>query len=145
MLLTPPRSTRTAPLCPDTTLFRSSGSTHADHAGGHDHGAMIADYRRRLWVTLVLTPPVLLLSPMIQHWLGLAETISFPGDGLLLFALSTIVYVYGGWPFLTGFVSELRKKQPGMMTLIALAISAAYFFSPAVTLDRKSTRLNSSH
>src|SRR3546814_10751609 len=90
---------------------------------------MIADYRRRFWVTLVLTPPVLLLSPMIQHWLGLAETISFPGDGLLLFALSTIVYVYGGWPFLTGFVSELRKKQPGMMTLIALAISAAYFFS----------------
>src|SRR3546814_15128104 len=87
MLLTPPRSTRTAPLCPDTTLFRSSGSTHADHAGGHDHGAMIADYRRRFWVTLVLTPPVLLLSPMIQHWLGLAETISFPGDGLLLFAL----------------------------------------------------------
>src|SRR3546814_4113616 len=73
---------------------------------------MIADYRRRFWVTLVLTPPVLLLSPMIQHWLGLAETISFPGDGLLLFALSTIVYVYGGWPFLTGFVSELRKKQP---------------------------------
>src|SRR3546814_18434663 len=94
---------------------------------------MIADYRRRFWVTLVLTPPVLLLSPMIQHWLGLAETISFPGDGLLLFALSTIVYVYGGWPFLTGFVSELRKKQPGMMTLIALAISAAYFFSAAVT------------
>ena len=94
---------------------------------------MIADYRRRFWVTLVLTPPVLLLSPMIQHWLGLAGTISFPGDGLLLFALSTIVYVYGGWPFLTGFVSELRKKQPGMMTLIALAISAAYFFSAAVT------------
>src|SRR3546814_13608850 len=51
----------------------------------------------------------------------------------MLFALSTIVYVYGGWPFLTGFVSELRKKQPGMMTLIALAISAAYFFSAAVT------------
>ncbi|HEY9579432.1 MAG TPA: heavy metal translocating P-type ATPase [Rhizorhapis sp.] len=114
-------------------VVQASGSTHADHAGGHDHGAMIADYRRRFWVTLVLTPPVLLLSPMIQHWLGLAETISFPGDGLLLFALSTIVYVYGGWPFLTGFVSELRKKQPGMMTLIALAISAAYFFSAAVT------------
>src|SRR3546814_13794560 len=72
---------------------------------------MIADYRRRFWVTLVLTPPVLLLSPMIQHWLRLAETISFAGDGLLLFALSTIVYVYGGWPFLTGLVSELRKKD----------------------------------
>lgn len=111
-------------------FVQASGSTHA---GGHDHAAMIADYRRRFWVTLALTPPVLLLSPMIQHWLGLADALSFPGDGLLLFALSTIVYVYGGWPFLTGFVSELRKKQPGMMTLIALAISAAYFFSAAVT------------
>ncbi len=94
---------------------------------------MIADYRRRFWVTLVLMPPVLLLSPMIQHWLGLAGAISFRGDGLLLFALSTVVYVYGGWPFLTGLVSELRKRQPGMMTLIALAISAAYFFSAAVS------------
>ncbi|MFC3101432.1 heavy metal translocating P-type ATPase [Altererythrobacter lauratis] len=114
-------------------FVQAGGSTHAEHAGGHDHGAMIADFRRRFWVVLALTPPVLLLSPMIQHWLGLAERLAFPGDGLLLFALSTIAYVYGGWPFLTGFVSELRKKQPGMMTLIALAISAAYFFSAAVT------------
>ncbi len=94
---------------------------------------MVADFRRRFWVTLILTPPVLLLSPMIQHWLGLAEALAFPGDGLVLFALSTVAYVYGGWPFLTGFTSELRKRQPGMMTLIALAISAAYFFSAATT------------
>jgi len=114
-------------------ILEAAGSSHAEHAGGHDHGAMIADYRRRFWVTLVLMPPVLLLSPMIQHWLGLAGAISFRGDGLLLFALSTVVYVYGGWPFLTGLVSELRKRQPGMMTLIALAISAAYFFSAAVS------------
>ncbi|WP_447953523.1 copper-translocating P-type ATPase [Sphingopyxis chilensis] len=114
-------------------VLEAAGSSHAEHAGGHDHGAMIADYRRRFWVTMVLMPPVLLLSPMIQHWLGIAGAISFPGDGLTLFALSTVVYVYGGWPFLTGLFSELRKKQPGMMTLIALAISAAYFFSAAVT------------
>ncbi|MBN9276620.1 MAG: heavy metal translocating P-type ATPase, partial [Hyphomicrobium sp.] len=94
---------------------------------------MVADFRRRFWVTLVLTPPVLLLSPMIRHWLGLTELLSFPGDGLVLFVLSTVAYLYGGWPFLTGFFSELRKGQPGMMTLIALAISAAYFFSAAVT------------
>jgi Cu2+-exporting ATPase len=94
---------------------------------------MVADYRRRFWLVLVLTPPVLLLSPMIQHWLGITETLSFPGDRYVLFMLSTIAYVYGGWPFLTGFTSELRKGQPGMMTLIALAISAAYFFSAAVT------------
>ncbi|MGA0565042.1 heavy metal translocating P-type ATPase [Ancylobacter sp. VNQ12] len=94
---------------------------------------MVADFRRRFWVTLVLTPPVLLLSPMIRHYLGLTDVLSFQGDGLVLFALSTIAYLYGGWPFLTGFFSELRKGQPGMMTLIAMAISAAYFFSAAVT------------
>jgi Cu2+-exporting ATPase len=94
---------------------------------------MVADYRRRFWVALILTPPVLLLSPMIQRWLGLAESLAFPGDVLVLFGLATIVYVYGGWPFLSGFASEVRKKQPGMMTLIALAISAAYFFSAATT------------
>ena len=116
----------------DPKIVAAAGSSHSEHTG-HDHGAMVADFRRRFWVTLVLTPPVLLLSPMIQHWLGLAKTLAFPGDGLVLFGLSTIVYVYGGWPFLTGFTSELRKGQPGMMTLIALAISAAYFFSAATT------------
>ncbi|MFC3085375.1 heavy metal translocating P-type ATPase [Tabrizicola soli] len=94
---------------------------------------MVADYRRRFWLVLLLTPPILLLSPMIQHWLGIAETLAFPGDRYVIFVLSTIAYLYGGWPFLTGFTSELRKRQPGMMTLIALAISAAYFFSVAVT------------
>ncbi|WP_371349151.1 heavy metal translocating P-type ATPase [Ancylobacter sp. IITR112] len=116
----------------DPKIVAAAGSSHSEHVG-HDHGVMVADFRRRFWVTLVLTPPVLLLSPMIQHWLGLAETLAFPGDGLVLFGLSTVVYVYGGWPFLTGFTSELRKGQPGMMTLIALAISAAYFFSAATT------------
>ncbi len=113
----------------------AAGSSHSDHAGngGHDHAGMVADYRRRFWVSLILTPPVLLLSPMIRDWLGLTELLSFPGDDLVLFALSTVVYVYGGWPFLTGFISEMRKRQPGMMTLIALAISAAYFYSAAVT------------
>ncbi|WP_154722773.1 heavy metal translocating P-type ATPase [Ciceribacter sp. T2.26MG-112.2] len=116
-------------------VVAAAGSSHSEHSGhgGHDHGAMVADYRRRFWLVLVLTPPVLLLSPMIQHLLGIAETLAFPGDRYVLFVLSTIAYVYGGWPFLTGFTSELRKWQPGMMTLIALAISAAYFFSVAVT------------
>jgi len=117
----------------DQAEHASSGAAHAAHGGGHDHGAMIASFRRRFWVVLALTPPVLLLSPMIQHWLGLTGRLDFPGDDLVLFALSTVVYVYGGWPFLSGFVSEMRKRQPGMMTLIALAISTAYFFSAAVT------------
>ncbi|QEL26402.1 heavy metal translocating P-type ATPase [Bosea sp. F3-2] len=116
-------------------MVAAAGSSHSEHAGhgGHDHAAMVADFRRRFWVTLTLTPPVLLLSPMIQHWLGLTEALTFPGDRFVLFGLSTFAYLYGGWPFLTGFTSELRKGQPGMMTLIALAISAAYVFSAAVT------------
>jgi len=113
-------------------VLSADGSSHAGH-GGHDHGAMVADYRRRFIVTLLLTPPVLLLSPMIQHWLGLAETLGFPGDHLALFLLSSIAYLYGGRPFLVGFTVELTRGQPGMMTLIALAISAAYLFSAAVT------------
>src|SRR5258706_14134764 len=57
----------------------------------------------------------------------------FRGDDLVLFALSSVIYVYGGRPFLTGFLSELRNREPGMMTLVAVAISVAYFYSAAVT------------
>ncbi len=95
---------------------------------------MIADYRRRFWVSLVLTVPVLLLSPSIRSFLGLDEVLSFPGDQWLLFALASAVYFYGGWPFLKGLVSELRAAKPGMMTLIALAVSVAYLYSSAVVL-----------
>ena len=109
-----------------------AGGMHA-HAGHGDHGAMVADFRRRFWLCLALTPPVLLLSPMIQHGLGLGDALRFRGDGLVLFALSTVIYVYGGRPFLTGFLSELRNREPGMMTLIAVAISVAFFYSAAVT------------
>src|SRR5690625_3509871 len=116
-------------------VVAAAGSSHSEHSGhgGHDHGTMVADYRRRFWLVLVLTPPVLLLSPMIQHLFGITEALAFPGDRYVIFVLSTMAYFYGGWPFLIGFTSELRKGQPGMMTLIALAISAAYFFSVAVT------------
>ncbi|MGJ3263499.1 MAG: heavy metal translocating P-type ATPase [Salinarimonas sp.] len=103
---------------------------HGGH-GGHDHAAMIADFRRRFWITLVLTPPILLLSPMIQEFLGLADTLAFPGSTLVLFGLSTIVFFYGGWPFLTGFVSEVGNRKTGMMTLISLAITVAYVYSTA--------------
>src|SRR3546814_13644216 len=71
-------------------VVAAAGSSHSEHSGhgGHDHGAMVADYRRRFWLVLVLTPPVLLLSPMIQHWLGIAETLAFPGDRYVLFVSS---------------------------------------------------------
>ncbi|HKL78536.1 MAG TPA: ATPase P, partial [Gammaproteobacteria bacterium] len=104
----------------------------ASPAQGHDHGAMIAGFRRRFWVSLALTVPVLALSPLIQGFFGLAEALAFSGDRLALLGLSTGIFVYGGWPFLTGLVSELRSGQPGMMTLIALAIGVAFLYSSAV-------------
>jgi len=91
---------------------------------------MVADFRRRFWVSLGLTIPVLALSHPIQDWLGLHLT--FPGDRWVQFGLATVIYFYGGWPFLTGLVSELRKRRPGMMTLVALAISVAYVYSTLV-------------
>ncbi len=106
-------------------------ATHAEHAG-HDHEAMIADFRRRFWISAVLTLPILALSPMLQHWFGLPQALAFRGSDYVLFALSSVVFFYGGRPFLAGIARELARRQPGMMTLIALAISVAYFYSSAV-------------
>ncbi|WP_034491983.1 copper-translocating P-type ATPase [Afifella pfennigii] len=93
---------------------------------------MVADFRRRFWVSLALTVPVLALSQMIQAFLGLDTALAFPGDRLVLFALASIVFFYGGWPFLKGLFRELGDRRPGMMTLIAIAISVAFFYSTAV-------------
>src|SRR5512134_2144860 len=101
---------------------------------GHDHGGMIADFRRRFWISLALTVPVLALSHIIQRLLGVEAAWAFPGDRFVLLGLSSAVYFYGGWPFLRGLFDELRKLRPGMMTLIGLAISVAYFYSAAVVL-----------
>jgi Cu2+-exporting ATPase len=95
---------------------------------------MVADFRRRFVVSLLATVPILVLSPMIQTWLGVSGTLSFAGDTWVLLGLSTFVYAYGGWPFFTGLVDELRDRMPGMMTLVALAISVAYLYSAAVAL-----------
>ncbi|MDT8388659.1 MAG: copper-translocating P-type ATPase [Thiogranum sp.] len=120
----------------------STHSSHTDHQGdgqGHDHAGMIADFRKRFWVSLILTVPILALSPMIQSFLGLEQALAFRGDTYLLLALSSVVYFYGGWPFLSGLLSELGERQPGMMTLIALAITVAYFYSAAVALGLPGT------
>ena len=102
--------------------------------GPDHHAAMVADFRRRFFVSLVATLPILALSPMIQRWLGWENTLGFPGDTMALLALSTFVYGYGGWPFLTGLVDELRERTPGMMTLVAFAVTVAYAYSAAVAL-----------
>lgn len=115
---------------------------HAAHGGakghsgahaGHDHHAMMVDdFRRRFRVSLAVTIPILLLSPMIQMWLGIGDALSFPGDTWVLLALSSFVYFYGGWPFLTGLIEEIRDRRPGMMTLVGMAITVAYVYSVAV-------------
>ena len=92
---------------------------------------MIADFKRRFWVSLFLTLPILLLLPMIQDFLGFGEALRFAGSSFVLFGMSTFVFFYGGWPFLKGVLAELRKRQTGMMTLIARAISVAYIYSSA--------------
>ncbi len=99
------------------------------HMGHDHHKMMIADFKRRFYITLVITIPVMLLSPMIQHWFHFS--IAFKSSTYLLFALSTIVFFYGGMPFLKGLVNEIKQKALGMMTLIAVAITAAYAYSVA--------------
>jgi Cu2+-exporting ATPase len=116
----------------------SATGTAMMHAG-HDHSGMVADYRRRFWVCLALTVPILLLSPAGAHGFGFIGAINFPGSLLVLLILSSAVYFYGGWPFLTGLAAELKQRQPGMMTLISLAISVAYIYSTAVVLGRTGT------
>jgi Cu2+-exporting ATPase len=102
------------------------------HGGNHHnhHKMMIEDFKKRFWISLVLTIPILLLSPMVQDLLGVSWT--FSGDKYVLFVLSSIIYFYGGFPFLKGLKEEIQKRELGMMTLIAVAISAAYMYSVAV-------------
>ena len=122
----------------ETTLHGHDADVHHKHGGGesshhghHDHHAhMIEDFKKRFWISLLLTVPVLALSEMIQHWLGFA--IQFNGSQYVLFSLSSIIFFYGGWPFLVGLRDEVKEKNPGMMTLIGVAITVAYIYSSAV-------------
>jgi Cu2+-exporting ATPase len=104
-----------------------SGADHHDH-----HAHMAADFQKRFWISLCLTLPILVLSPMLQTLAGLREAIRFSGDLYVLFGFSSAVFWYGGWPFLKGLFKELTSRQPGMMTLVAVAITTAYLYSSAV-------------
>lgn len=95
--------------------------------GHHPDNAMIADFRKRFYIVLILTIPIMLLSEMIQHWLNIHLSLS--GSEYILLLLSTIVFFYGGMPFLKGLIGEIKAKNPGMMTLIGFAISVAYVYS----------------
>ena len=105
---------------------------HDSHSHREHHKQMVQDFKFRFWWVLALTIPIMGFSPMIQDFLGVDWR--FVADTWILAALSTVVYFFGGWPFLTGLVDEIKEKQPGMMTLIGLAISIAYLYSTAVVL-----------
>src|SRR5699024_6805484 len=106
------------------------GHSVHEHHEHHDHGDMVADFKKRFFISLIITIPILILSPMIQEFIG--ADWRFTSDSYILFALSTFVFFYGGWPFITGGIGELKDKNPGMMTLIGLAITIAYGYSAFV-------------
>lgn len=109
----------------------SAGDRHGHLQGGsHQHRA--GDFLMRFVVSAILTVPILFLSPPVRSFIGFPA--GFPGSGYILLALASVVYFYGGWPFLRGTVAELRDRAPGMMTLVAVAITVAYIYSAAVTL-----------
>ena len=118
--------------CPECGMkleFMSLASEKHRRAG---HEKMGEGFKQRFWIATAITIPILILSPMIQHWLGFEDRMRFFGDLYLLFALASVVFFYGGWPFLTGITGEVMTRKPGMMTLIAVAITTAYGYSSLV-------------
>lgn len=100
----------------------SSSKDHSNH-----HQMMIDDFKKRFFISLVITVPILVLSPLIQSLLGFE--LYFVGDDYVMLALATLIFFYGGKPFLVGAKDELKEKSPAMMTLIAFAITVAYVYS----------------
>ncbi len=103
---------------------------HSEH-----HKMMMEEFKKKFFISLLLTLPILILSPAIQQWFNFK--IIFYGSQYILFLLASIIFFYGGMPFLKGFVKEMKNKTPGMMTLIALATSVAYIYSSAVVFGLK--------
>jgi Cu2+-exporting ATPase len=111
---------------------------HGEHAGEHghgehEHGDHVAVFRRRFWWSLVLTVPIVATSLMVMDWFG--YELEFSGMDWIGPVLGTVIYLWAGWPFLAGAVAEVRARQPGMMLLIAMAISVAYAASLATSLE----------
>lgn len=104
---------------------RAHGGDRGGHGGYVSHEQM---FRRRFWINLVLTIPILLFSPLLQKWLGFSMP-TFPGSRWVAPLFAFAVFFYGGIPFLQMSVPELRQRQPGMMTLISLAITVAFVYS----------------
>jgi P-type Cu2+ transporter len=103
---------------------------HGGHQANGGHGDHAARFRDRFWLSLALTVPVVIYSEMVQEWLGFTPP-QFPGSDWVAPVLGTVVFLYGGWPFLEGGLAEARARQPGMMLLISLAILVAFGASVA--------------
>ncbi len=110
-------------------------AAHDDAHAGHDKhaGHSVAMFRDKFWLTLLLSIPTVIWSGMIQQWFGYTAP-RFAGSAYVAAVFGTVVYFYGGWPFLQGGYRELRDRLPGMMTLISLAITVAFLYSVLVTL-----------
>src|SRR4051812_6552951 len=119
--------THTAPRA--ATGHGSHSMGHATHGGHGDHVGM---FRRRFWWSLLLTVPIVVTSPMVMDWFG--YDVDFAGMSLVGPILGSVVYFWAGWPFLTGGIGEIRNRQPGMMLLIAMAVTVAYSASMATSL-----------
>ncbi|WP_235658199.1 heavy metal translocating P-type ATPase [Mycolicibacterium moriokaense] len=124
-----------------TEVNHSQHQTHADHvdheehghAGHGGHGDHVAQFRRMFWTMLVLAIPTVALSPMFAMILGYTVP-EFAGSQWVSPLLGTAMYLWGGWPFLTGAISEIRSRAPGMMLLIGLAITVAFVSSWGASL-----------
>jgi P-type Cu2+ transporter len=118
-------SPATGQLSPNEHRRNAEPDEHGGHGGHGGHGDHAAQFRDRFWLSFVLTIPVIAYSEMVQEWLGFTPP-QFPGSQWVAPVLGTIVFLYGGRPFLEGGVAELRSRQPGMMLLISLAILVAF-------------------
>ena len=124
--------------CTCTTSHRTAAPPARDGhptSGGHDtHAGHDPEmFRHRFWISLILTIPLVVAGEMVMEWLG--YELDFPGMSWLGPILGSVVFWWGGWPFLVGGVTEIRDRQPGMMLLISMAITVAYAASMASSLD----------
>ena len=129
------------PAIPPQSTSAGSSGVHAPHGAAHaahdrHAGHSVAMFRDRFWLALLLSVPTVVWSEMIQHWFGFRVPV-FPGSAYIPAVFGSIVYFYGGWVFLQGAMRELRDRLPGMMTLIALAITVAFGYSVAVTFGMR--------
>lgn len=101
---------------------------HMDHGmGGMDHSMHMGNFKQKFWLSLVLAIPIVILSPMMG--IELPFQFTFPGSDWVVLLLATVLFFYGGQPFLSGAKMELKQKKPAMMTLIAMGITVSYFYS----------------